>query len=180
MFFSKNDSQNPSSNQNLPWARSGLSFGPHSLHNTTRGCPKLFQGVCVHHRRRGAVNSPGWKSDICQIWDLDLQDLKNDRLSDRRLHCSPPPVMDRHSRKWLRAIPSVVVGATRAKRVRKTSAQRMSYRKMNFEIRFLKKTCIFWWFQNLDFMIWGGQVGRKKIDLNFRVLWPSNSLEMNL
>ena len=34
-------------------------------------------------------------------------------------------------------------------------------KKMNFEIRFLKKTCNFWWLQNLNFMIWAGQVGRK-------------------
>ena len=157
--FFKNDLQNPSSTQHLLWSRSGLSFGPHSLHNTTRGCPKLFPGVCVHHRRRGAVNSHGWKSDISQIWDLDVQDLKIDRLSDRRIHCSWPPVMDIHTRKWLRAIPNVVVGATRAKQVRKTSAQRMSYQKNEFWDPFLQKNMQFLvitksWFHDLGRSGW--------------------------
>ena len=86
--FSKNVSQNLVLVQRLLCARSVLSFGPHSHHNTIRDCPEAFPWVYDHHQGAGSSKS-AWENTYhfgrshiwicaftnlakCQvIWELD-------------------------------------------------------------------------------------------------------------
>ena len=156
VFFQKTLSQNPCLVQHLLCDRSAVPLGPHSSHNTPRECPEAFPEVYDHHRGWGAVNPPGRKPNI---WpDLRIRRSKSQIWSNVRLFpggfpASPPPVVDLHSWKSLRAIPKAGMGAMRDKRGRRTSSQKMVGQNVISEIVFRKKTCKFWGFQNLDFVI---------------------------
>ena len=143
----------------------------------TRIGPTTPLGFVLRHFREcmtttgawGVVNPPESTPNIFadpRFGSVDSQIWWNVRLSGRYIYSSPTTVVIIHSRKCLRTISKVVVGAMLAKRERRTSAQIMLCQKMDFGIRFLSKVCIFRSRIFLRGSIWRGQRGGIKNPLN--------------
>ena len=115
-----------------------------------RIAPRTALGIALRHFQeckattggREAVNPPGREPNI---WpDLRIRRSKSQIWSNVRLlpggfPASPPPVVDLHSWKCLRAISKAVVGTMRDKRERRTSSQKMLGQNVILEIVFRKK-----------------------------------------
>ena len=144
--FSKNVFQNPLLIQHVRCARSALSFDPHSSHNTSRVCPQAFSECMTTTGAWGVVNPPESTPNIFadpRFGSVDSQIWWNVRLSGRYIYSSPTTVVIIHSRKCLRTISKVVVGAMLAKRERRMSAQIMLYQKWILEYVFCQKHAFF-------------------------------------
>ena len=94
----------------------------------------------------GVVNPPESTSNIFadpRFGSVDSQIWWNVRLSGRYIYSFPITVVIIHSRKCLRTVSKVVVGAMLTKRERRTSAQIMLYQKWILEYVFCQKHAFF-------------------------------------
>ena len=103
---------------------------------------------------------------ICESTDPNLRSAKILGVLPSRFTTPHAPAVVIHSRKCLRTILQWCCGGytgqTRAQNERTEDV----VPEPDFEIRFLKKACIFRWLRNFNLVIWRSQVGRIKNPLN--------------
>ena len=157
-----------------------------SSHITPRDCPEAFTGVYVHPRGYGAVNPPGRTPTFWQIWDLDLWILNSNKMSG-----TLPGVFTAPHPRWWTYTPVNASGQSLGpvgvmwELCRPNESAEKAHRRCRAKRRILrfvfgKKHALFGHSKNLISRFEGVRLTGKIFNLNFRVLWPSNSLEMNL